>query len=171
MQATNAIRFVGDSVSLSGQAVEQLPVEFHAVIGSVERQAAIWLMDQLEDRKVVQGRRENPIHPNARALKDINLTLDGWERYEEERRGHSSGSHGFIAMKFGDPDLDSFVRDVVKPVVLEKTSYRLVDMRDISTAGVIANNMRPQIKDEAFVIAERVHSLFASLDAEKRIVH
>ena len=88
---------------------------------------------------------------------DITLSLDGWERYEAEKRGKFEGSYGFIAMQFGDPGLDDFDRDVVKPAVKEGISYDLVDMRDVAQAGIIDDIMRVQIRDSAFVIADLTH--------------
>ena len=59
-------------------------------------------------------------------------------------------------MKFGDPDLDPFVNNVIKPAVKE-IGYDLVDMRDVARAGVIDNIMRTQIGDSAFVIVDLTH--------------
>ena len=88
---------------------------------------------------------------------EINLTIAGWEEYEAEKRGQFSGSHCFIAMQFGDPDLDDFVRDVVKPAVKQGIGYDLVDMRDIARARVIDNIMRVRIRDATFVIVDLTH--------------
>lgn len=60
-------------------------------------------------------------------------------------------------MQFDEPDLDSFVQDVVKPAVKESTDYDLVDMRDVGKAGIIDNIMRVQIRDAKFVIADLTH--------------
>ena len=87
----------------------------------------------------------------------LHLSLEGWERYETEKRGQFEGNYGFIAMQFGDTDLDNFVQSVVKPTIKENTGYDLVDMRDVSQAGIIDNIMRVQIRDAAFVIAELSH--------------
>ena len=59
-------------------------------------------------------------------------------------------------MKFGEPALEEFVREVVKPAVGE-IGYGLVDMRDVARAGVIDDIMRVQIRDSAFVIADLTH--------------
>ena len=59
-------------------------------------------------------------------------------------------------MQFKDRDLDSFVKDVVKPAV-KKIGYSLVDMNDVSRAGIIDNIMRTQIRDAASVIADLTH--------------
>ena len=87
----------------------------------------------------------------------VNLTLEGWRQYESEKRGKFEGNCGFIAMQFGDPGLDDFVQDVVKPAVKNGIGYDLVDMRDVAQAGVIDNIMRVQIRDSAFVIADLTH--------------
>ena len=60
-------------------------------------------------------------------------------------------------MKFKDPVLDPFVRDVVKPAVKKGIGYDLVDMRDVAQAGIIDDIMRVQIRDSAFVIADLTH--------------
>ena len=59
-------------------------------------------------------------------------------------------------MKFGNPLLDSFVREVIK-LATKEIGYDLVDMRDVARAGVIDNLMRTQIRDSAFVIADLTH--------------
>ena len=60
-------------------------------------------------------------------------------------------------MQFNEPDLESFVWDVVKPEVKDATGYDLVDMRDVSKAGIIDNIMRVRIRDAKFVIADLTH--------------
>ena len=87
----------------------------------------------------------------------INLTSNGWQQYKAEKRGKIAGSYGFIAMKFHDPILDPFVRNVVKPAVKEGTGYDLVDLREVSRAGVIDNIILDQIRGAAFVIADLTH--------------
>ncbi len=86
-----------------------------------------------------------------------NLTLEGWEQYEEDKKGEIVGDYGFLAMEFGNEVLDEFVNDVLKPTVKDELNYRIVDMRDISEAGIIDNIMRDQIRRSAFVIADLTH--------------
>jgi hypothetical protein len=83
--------------------------------------------------------------------------LDGWESYEKEKRDLIAGAYGFIAMKFGDAVLDSFVEKVVKPTVKLGIGFELHDMRDIARAGIIDNIMRSQIRDAVFVIVDLTH--------------
>ena len=95
--------------------------------------------------------------PNGEPI-HVDLTLDGWDRYEAEKRGQFSGNYGFLARKFNDPDFDPFVQQVVKPAVEEGLGYALVDMNDVSRAGVIDNITRAQIRDAAFVISDLTHA-------------
>ena len=150
VQATNIIRFIGDEVSRSGEAVRQLPIDFHAIIGALSRKTALRLTSELVERKTLKA-------ASQQSLINIDLTLDGWEQYEAEKRGQFGGNYGFIAMEFDDPDLDPFVKDVVKPAVKDATGYDLVDMRDVSKAGIIDNIMRVRIRDAKFVIADLTH--------------
>ena len=88
---------------------------------------------------------------------DVNLSLDGWEKYAAEKRGGFDGNYGFIAMKFGDPQLDVFVREVVKPAIRQELHIELVDLRDVAQAGITDDIMRVKIRDAKFIIADLTH--------------
>lgn len=165
-QAANAIRFIGDHVSRSGSALAEPPPEFHAIVGSPDPASAEWLLIQLRDKGIIdigsESLESRPL-PGRQAvglttvLKTLRLTLDGSERYQTEKRAGASNDYGFIAMQFNEPTLDSFVRDAVKPTIRKTLGYDLVDMRDVSRAGVIDNIMRMQIRGAAFVIVDLTH--------------
>lgn len=159
MQASNLIRFIGDQVSQTGDPYF-LEEATAAIVGAPNPNALYRLIDQLINRghilKAGSDKRANSRGGIVqRSLFD--LTLDGWEKYENERRGQSAGQYGFIALQFGDSVLDDFVSNVVKPTVRDGIGYDLVDMRDIAQAGVIDNIMRAQIRDAAFVIVDLTH--------------
>ncbi len=163
-RTANLIRYVGDHVSQTGDSISVPPDHIHAIIGAPNREAVIRLMKELVERGTLiadppgTAVRVDPTNgPPLRLFTNIDLSLEGWERYDEEKRGKFQGSYGFMAMKFGDPDLDPFVRDVVKPALSDDLGYDLVDMRDVSRAGVVDDIMRTQIRDAAFVIADLTH--------------
>ena len=112
------------------------------------------LIEDLKEHGAIKGHR-NP--EGGSSFFYVNLTLAGWKQYEAEKRGEFRGNYGFIAMQFGDPELDPFVEDVVKPAVKEGVGYDLVDMRDVARAGVIDNILRTQIRDAAFLIVDLTH--------------
>ena len=163
VQAENLIRFIGDEVRREGEAVATLPDHLHATIGAPSREAANGLLIELRDSHLLKanyrgsaGTRVDPKFLVAYPT-ELNLTLNGWQRYEDERHGRFDGNYGFIAMQFGEEILDCFVRDTVKPAVEEGLGYDLVDMRDVPKPGIIDNIIRTRIKDAAFVIVDLTH--------------
>lgn len=148
VQAVDIIRKIGDEISESGKPIRQF---------STEDDFSAQLIEELMRIGLVKFEKKLLLDGSEVMFWSLNLTLKGWEQYEAEKRGKLAGNYGFIAMKFGHPILDPFVRNVVKPVVKKGTGYDLVDMREVSRAGVIDNIMRVQIRNAAFVIADLSH--------------
>ena len=157
-QAANIIRFVGDEVSRSGQSLQQLPQDIHLIIGAANSESARRLaLELIRSEVLTSNHSENSLLDTVGTISSINLTLAGWEQYDEEQRGKFEGNYGFIAMQFNDPELDAFVSSVVKPAVKEATGCELEDLRDVSRAGLIDNIMATKIRDAKFIIADLTH--------------
>ncbi|MXP08565.1 TIR domain-containing protein [Pseudoblastomonas halimionae] len=154
-QATNILRWIGTKVQKTGEPVEILTPDFHSSIGAPSRQFACDLLAELRDQRLVVGMFIPDVNGPSNA-QELNLTLNGWELYDQEQKGLVSGSYGFIALKFGDTELDGLINDHVKPA-LAKIGYETIDLRDVSQAGVIDNIMRMHIRDCAFLIADLTH--------------
>ena len=162
-QANNLVRYVGDEVSKTGENVKALPEHIHATIGSVRLEAAIDLAKELHSKGWLRlnpqggaGRIGNDPHP-VNFPTDINLTLDGWKQYMDEKAGRFAGDYGFLAMEFDNPELETFVEEFLKPALKEALGYDLRDMRDISQAGIIDSILRVAIRDARFVIVDLTH--------------
>ncbi len=99
-QGTNIIRFIGDRISASGKPVRDLPLSFHAAVGSPNRDFALRIAKQLERvgylSAIECGDMQSPDE-----IMEVDLTLPGWTEYEKEQRGQTSGGYGFIAMNLG----------------------------------------------------------------------
>lgn len=154
-QALNIIRYIGDKVSSEGEPIDSLEPEFSALVGSPSREAACKLVSELIERGLVTGMSLNE-YGGGLQFQELSLSLAGWEQYESERRGQISGAYGFIALKFGDATLDPLIRDHVKPA-LASIGLGVVDLRDVSKAGIIDNLLRVQIRDSAFVLVDLTH--------------
>ncbi len=156
-QAINLIRYIGDKVTESGGPIDLY--RFAENIGAPSEELADDLLEELWERGFVKM-----LEP-ARTLSDgttflrVNLTGDGWNLYNEneEESEQFGGNYGFIAMQFNDPNLDLFVKEIVKPAVRESIGCDLVDMDDVRRAGIIDNIMREEIKGAEFVIADLTH--------------
>lgn len=156
IQALNLIRFLGLSVSASGKPLREFPPDIHAIVGSPSRDFAMRIVKQLHQRGIFDLTPCGHMGSTNEVM-EIDLTLLGWEEFEAERHGKLSGNYGFIALKFGDPILDPFLRDVIKPTVSE-VGFALEDMRDAARAGIIDNVMRARIRDSAFVLVDLTHA-------------
>ena len=119
------------------------------------------MLEELKKRNLIDG-HERPVHGAEARLIEIGLTLDGWDRYEAEKKGKLSGKYGFLAMKFGDETLEKFARTVIKPCVKEILDIDVVDIREVARAGVIDNILRAQIRDSAFVLADLTHDNYGA---------
>ena len=156
IQAMNLVRYIGDQVSESGEPIMELPEDIGSIMGSPSEQFASHLVKELGRKGFISIGHTDTFMNGRTEFLIVNLTLEGWEQYEAERRGLSDGNYGFLAMQFGEPDLDTFVRVVLKPTI-EKAGHELLDMNDASRAGVIDNIMRVMIRDSKFVIADLTH--------------
>jgi hypothetical protein len=154
-QVTNIIRYLGDEISNTGAKVESLPIGFYAQIGAPNPEFAAQLASELAEKGLITA--IDASSNDGTDLIGIGLTLEGWERYEQEARGQIAGNYGFLALEFNDSVLDPLVDDVIKPIVRDATGYQIVDMRDVAQAGIIDNIMRAQIRDAAFVIVDLTH--------------
>ena len=87
----------------------------------------------------------------------VTLTFKGWDRYEALRRGGASGYTAFMAMQFGDADLDGIVDGCFRHTV-EATGFILRRLDDNPKAGLIDDRLRVEIKGSRFLIADLTHS-------------
>ena len=160
-QLANLIRRLGDHQSETGAGFPSDAATEAAVIGAFNMQMFHQLCQDATAsgliRKIGETEQPNPRDDGVLRLPDYGLTLQGWERYEIERKGGFAGRYGFLAMKFGDAVLDSFAEETIKPATKRGTGYDLVDLRDVPRAGIIDNIMRQQIRDAAFVLVDLTH--------------
>ena len=154
-QANNIIRLIGDHVQKTGDDLTEVPTTFAAAVGSPSRNASLRIATELVSKGALTGLNSSHFG-SPYEVQDLNLTLDGWRIYDEEKRGRTAGALGFLAMKFGDPILDPFSREVIKPAI-QSIGFELLDIRDTAQAGIIDNLLRAQIRDAAFVLVDLTH--------------
>ena len=152
-QRLNLIRYIGDRVTNEGRPVELTLESIADLNGNANRNMSFQLLSELEDRgEIIIGHKIM-----GGKYIDTNLSLVGWEIYESQKHGRLTSDFGFIAMQFNDIELETFVRDTVKPLVKESTGYNLIDVREVSRAGIIDNIIRSEIRNARFVIVDLTH--------------
>src|SRR6185437_5456731 len=90
-------------------------------------------------------------------LLEATLTASGWRRVDELQREAKDSKKAFMAMKFGDPELDRIYRLEFAPAVAE-TGFVLRRLDDDPKAGLIDDRLRTEIRTSRFLLAELSHA-------------
>src|SRR5262249_55928745 len=110
-----------------------------------------WLIDYLVNEKLLDaGPASKPEEMH------LQLTMSGWRKYAELKERRIESRTAFMAMKFGDPELDSVVEKCFKKAVA-RTGFELRLLTDGQKAGSIDNQIRARLLSARFVIADLSH--------------
>lgn len=85
-------------------------------------------------------------------LGQASLTIQGWQYYEELRKGLSESKIAFMAMPFDDSQLDDLYLKMKKAV--EQTGFSLERLDEGQPAGLIDDHLRVKIHRSKFMIAD-----------------
>lgn len=154
-QTINALRYIGERVLTTFQPIDDLPASFQALIGAPNRRFSDRIVRGLGERGLLTFIPAGDMQ-HQEAVIDIDLTPQGWELFEDESRGILTSDYGFVALKFNDPVLDPLLTNHIKPRLAE-LGYPLIDLRDVSKAGIIDNLLRAQIRDSRFILVDLTH--------------
>lgn len=87
---------------------------------------------------------------------NFSLTFEGWQRYEALKHARVESRTAFMAMKFGDEELNRVVNDWFKPAV-KAADFELRVLTDGQPAGLIDDQLRVALRTARFVIADLTH--------------
>ena len=160
-QMNNAIRYLANTEIEAGEVPFETPRGLWALVGCTNAESlANLLMDMCDVGVLSSDAERDPELGGEPSVLNARLSLAGWERWDQIRRGDAGSRDGFIAMQFGDPRLDTFFRDVIQTGVRRELGVQVhrVDSPDKTEAGLIDNIMREAIEDAAFVLVELSHA-------------
>lgn len=115
-----------------------------AEIGLVDNNDLRWIVISLQQRNLLQGAPANTGFYG-------NLTVTGWERFEELQRAHISSNYAFFARKFKNDALDELVESCLRPAV-EQTGFELRTVTQ--KAGLIDAIIEDEIRRCKFLLAD-----------------
>ncbi len=153
-QLNNFIYYLGREFENNPGNIERIPAQhLRAKLGAFSEDDVYYIVKQAQRFALVE---ESGVTPQATGGR---LTIEGWQRYEELKRGKASGKTAFLAMSFKEEHREDqdFIIETFKPVVAE-TGFRLQDIRENPEAGLIDNHIRVAIRMARFVIADLTHS-------------
>lgn len=154
-QADILIRWLGKNV-LPGDEVWVTAETHQGILGSVKPAGVDFVLASLIELGLLEGTLRRGLGQRGLGAL-VTLTMRGWERFDELRVGSPSGRVAFMAMKFGDEELDALVEDHIKPAV-DQTDFTLIKLSDRPRAGLIDDRLRVEINASRFLIADLTHA-------------
>lgn len=126
-----------------------------AAVGVVDIHSLGFLVNQAIDAGLLKGLVAYSVDRKCR-IASLQLTLAGWRLFEELQRGKSTSRIAFMAMQFGDVELDRIYKDHFKDGVAA-TGFDLKRVDEGQPAGLIDDRLRVEIRQCRFLIADLTH--------------
>lgn len=153
-QLENLILWLGDHLTSPSAEVHVEGLALIAELGAVTIGDVGYVVEHAVSVGLVDGQVVWPsVGDGGCTVLPLSLTFNGWANYEELRRGRNTSRIAFMAMKFGDPELDRIYAEHFKPAVSE-TGFDLRRNDEEQQAGLIDDLMRVQIRQSRFLIAD-----------------
>ena len=151
----NFILWLGNTQTSMGEAVE-VGDDIFAAVGATDDDDVAFLVDHCKETGLLRGSVERFGGGNF-IIMPLKLTINGWLRFEELKRGTSTATTAFMAMQFGDAQLDAFYRDHLRAAVAA-TGFELRRVDEEQPAGLIDDHLRVKIRQARFLIADLTHN-------------
>jgi hypothetical protein len=141
-QADNFILWVGDRTQ-PGERWLFNPSHSFPEIGANFAPGLAYIVHSLKEAKLLE-----PFSNDAQAC----LSFAGWNKYQDLKRGKSDTKKAFMAMPFGNNELDRVFVELKSAV--SKTGFNLTRLDEKPEAGLIDNRLRVEIRTSRFVVAD-----------------
>ena len=157
-QADLLIRWLAEHSDNPGDEVSLEPIEHHfSIIGTRTEAGFVLVLSHLIEKGLIKGDLKTWSHGGYYGYGELELTLNGWNYYETLLKGGAIYRKAFMAMKFGDADLNAVLESVFKPSV-KMAGFDLIKLDDEPRAGLIDDRLRVEIQSSDFLIADLTHA-------------
>ncbi len=148
------VRWVGDNIKAGGDYVEVNKLCVTAIIGAITEEELYFILKHLKTKGVIESETIN-LGASIDIVK-VTLSFDGWEYYEELKKGDTDSRKAFMAMEYGNPELNEIVDNHFKPAVAD-TGFELCRLDKNPKAGLIDDRLRVEIRNSRFLISDLTH--------------
>lgn len=154
----NLLLHMSSELTGPGEAMELWAPALRGWLGALSSTSARWVIDQALAAKLIEGLAVRPSGGDDEfRMLNATLTIKGWARVEELRRSGNGSRKGFMAMKFGDPQLDAVFREHFK-LAVSQAGFDLMRLDDEPHAGLIDDRLRLEIRTSRFLVADLTHA-------------
>lgn len=154
-QVTNFVLWLGDKSVSIGEKVLVDDLRTQSVVGTRLPMGVSAIINHLSEKNYIEQKKLTTTRDEPNQW-EIMLKLEGWEYFENIKKGSVFSKKAFMAMKFGDKELDEMLTDCFKPAVKD-TGFELFRLDDAPQAGLIDDRLRVEIRTSRFLIADLTH--------------
>jgi hypothetical protein len=150
-QINNLIRWLGDNI-LYPEVIKKVntPLTLATTIGAKDHNGLKYVAESLKENDYLSNLKTGY---NENSPMNFQLSVKGWEKYEELKRSGSFGEYAFMAMQYGEVEHDKIYQKFFKPAV-KQTGFDLRRLDEALAAGLIDNQLRVEIKNCRFLLAD-----------------
>ena len=147
-QMNNFVLWLGDNIPGLGEMVDINGLFMQAEIGARTQNGVDAIVDYLVEKNFVQEQKIGTAPDEPRQFK-LTLKLEGWEYYENMKRGSLSSRKAFMAMEYGNEELDEIVAKYFRPAV-KAAGFDLSRLDEVLKAGLIDDRLKVEIRTSRF---------------------
>lgn len=153
----NLLLHVSAELPWPGEGMYLQAASLRAVLGALSSTGVRWAIEQALGLGLLEGDAVRTLGPDDDyQVVQATLSVKGWTHVEALMREAKDSRKAFMAMKFGDPELDAVFKDHFKPAV-KQTGFNLQRLDDQPRAGLIDDRMRLEIRTGRFLVADLTH--------------
>jgi hypothetical protein len=155
-QADLLIRWLAEHTDNPGDQISFNPIKnYLSIIGAKTGNGLELVLSHLIKIGLVNGK---PMISAGRCygFDQVALSFDGWNYYETLLKGSATYRKAFMAMQFGDADLNAVLETVFKPSA-KLAGFDLFKLDDKPRGGLIDDRLRVEIQSSDFLIADLTH--------------
>jgi hypothetical protein len=138
-----------------GDAFDLDYVQHRTLLGAVDRTAFNYMVTCVEQSGYFTGALVESLDGLSR-FQDCSLTPVGWSRFRELSASRTANQRGFMAMRYGDAQVDAIVREHFAPQV-KLAGFDLQRLDDGQPAGLIDDQLRVRIRQARFLVCDLTH--------------
>jgi len=154
-QMNSFIFWLGDNTPSFGEELDVNGLTMQAEISAGTQEGVGAVVDYLVERGFVEHKKITTAKDEPLQFK-LKLKMAGWEYYEKLKQGNIASRKAFMAMQYGDKELDEIVEKYFRPAV-KATGLVLYRLDDAPKAGLIDDHLKIEIRTSRILIADLTH--------------
>lgn len=131
-----------------------------SAVGAVDATGLGFIVSEAVNRALINCHVQyvQPLRPSESQylISPMQLTIEGWLYFENLKRGLTASRIAFMAMGFGDPELDRIYQDHFVPAVA-LSRFKLKRLDEDQPAGLIDDRLRVEIRQSRFLVSDLTH--------------